>query len=91
MFLKDVLRKKFETLEDNPFVDRGSILVSWFEGTTSQELIAHVRRSLLRKLQLQDKDHILVKDLRILDVTENPPEGEYRLSFVTAAAYFGRW
>jgi len=54
-------------------VDRGSIAVSWFEGTTSAELQEHVRRSLIRKMGL--KGNVKLVDLRIIDETMDPPEG----------------
>ena len=55
-------------------IDRGSIAVSWFEGTTSAELQEHVRRSLIRKMGL--KGNVKLADLRIIDETTDPPEGK---------------
>ena len=63
---------------DDDFVDRGRITVSWFEGTTSQELQEHVRRSAFRKLKLQK--HIELTDLRFVDESSDPPEGKFRWS-----------
>ena len=54
-------------------VDRGSIAVSWYEGTTSAELQEHVRKSLIRKMGL--KGNVKLVDLRIIDETMDPPEG----------------
>jgi hypothetical protein len=58
--------------------DRGRITVSWYEGTTSLELQEHVRRSVVRKIELRGT--IKLKDMRILDESVHPPEGE-SLSF----------
>ena len=55
-------------------VDRGTISVSWFEGTSSLELQEHVNKSVLRKLKL-DKGQQL-DDIRILDTKVDPPEGK---------------
>jgi hypothetical protein len=54
-------------------VDRGTISVSWFEGTSAIELQEHVRTSVVRKLGL-DKG-VDIEDLRILDDSSDPPEG----------------
>jgi hypothetical protein len=54
--------------------DRGKITVSWYEGTTSLELQEHVRRSVVRKMELRGT--IRLKDMRILDESVHPPEGE---------------
>lgn len=56
-------------------MDRGSISVSWFEGTTSTELQEHVRKSLIRKMGI--KGTVKLHDLRIIDETMDPPEGQY--------------
>eukprot|EP00977_Amphora_coffeiformis_P019269 scaffold7101_cov153-Amphora_coffeaeformis.AAC.14 len=53
--------------------DRGLLSVSWFSGTSAIELQEHVRRSVVRKLQLPPKTQLA--DLRILDETMDPPEG----------------
>jgi hypothetical protein len=55
-------------------VDHGSITVSWYEGTSSLELQQHVQKSVLRKLKLE-KDNVELDDLRILDESSDPPEG----------------
>jgi hypothetical protein len=33
-------------------IDRGNVIVSWFEGTSSAELQEHVRKSVIRKMNL---------------------------------------
>ena len=58
-------------------VDRGSVTISWFDGTSSLELQQHVRKSVVRKLQLLDSMVIDIEDLRIFDETTNPPEGMF--------------
>jgi hypothetical protein len=55
-------------------IDRGSIAVSWFEGTTSAELQEHVRKSVVRKMGLHED--VKLNDLRIVDETMDPPEGK---------------
>lgn len=55
-------------------VDRGSITVSWFEGTTSAELQEHVRKSVIRKMGLHGD--VELRDMRIIDETMDPPEGK---------------
>jgi hypothetical protein len=55
-------------------IDRGSIAVSWFEGTTSTELQEHVRKSVVRKMGLHGD--VKLNDLRIIDETMDPPEGK---------------
>ena len=67
---------KQEVADDQPKpVGRGNVTVSWYEGTTSLELLEHVRNSVTRKLGLQGNIHL--SDLRILDETTNPPEGKH--------------
>jgi hypothetical protein len=55
-------------------VDRGTVTVSWYEGTSSLELQQHVRNSVVRKLKL-DNSSVQLDDLRVLDDTVDPPEG----------------
>lgn len=64
-----------EALDNMNFksVDRGNITVSWFEGTSSNELQEHVRKSVERKLRLEK--NIELADIRILDESVEPPEG----------------
>lgn len=57
-------------------VDRGTISVSWFEGTSAIELQEHVRTSVVRKLGLEKG--VDVEDMRILDDSSDPPEGTQR-------------
>lgn len=59
-------------------IDRGTVTVSWFEGTSSTELQEHVRKSVVRKMNL-DSDGKL-SDLRIIDQSEDPPEGMFQNS-----------
>jgi len=61
-----------EKEEKDEFIDRGRVTVSWYEGTTSMELLEHVQNSVKRKLGL-DKNSKL-SDLRILDEGFDPPE-----------------
>jgi hypothetical protein len=53
--------------------DRGHISVSWFAGTLAIELQEHVRRSVIRKLRLPATTQLI--DLRLLDESQDPPEG----------------
>lgn len=55
-------------------MDRGSITVSWFEGTTSTELQEHVRKSVARNMCL--KDTVELTHVRIIDESIDPPEGK---------------
>jgi hypothetical protein len=55
-------------------VDRGTLTVSWYEGTSSLELQQHVRKSVVRKLKL-DNSSVELDDFRVLDDTVDPPEG----------------
>ena len=54
-------------------VDRGRMTVSWYEGTTTLELMEHVRTAVIRKLDLRGSTKLA--DLRILDESASPPEG----------------
>ena len=58
-------------------VDRGSISISWFDGTSSLELQQHVRKSVLRKVQLINDAVVDIDDQRIFDESYSPPEGSY--------------
>jgi len=59
------------TIEENN-IDRGSVTVSWFEGTTSVELQEHVRKSVIRKMSLTDD--ATLDDMRVIDQSMDPPE-----------------
>uniref|UniRef100_A0A7S1UNJ4 Transmembrane protein n=1 Tax=Grammatophora oceanica TaxID=210454 RepID=A0A7S1UNJ4_9STRA len=59
-------------LDGEPGVKRGKISVSWFEGTSSTELQEHVRRSVIRKMELDRS--VVLDDLRIIDESMDPPE-----------------
>ena len=53
-------------------VDRGTLTISWFEGTSTLELQEHVRNSVIRKLKLPK--HIELVDFRVIDESSDPPE-----------------
>lgn len=54
-------------------IDRGTVTVSWFEGTSSSELQEHVRKTVIRKMNLESDARLA--DLRIIDESEIPHEG----------------
>ena len=72
-------------------VDRGYLMVGWFDGTSTFELQQHIHKSVLRKLQQlfsvvgdnnnkngnNANDIIDIEDLRILDESFDPPEGKF--------------
>jgi hypothetical protein len=60
---------------DPSWVDRGSLTVSWYEGTSSVELQEHVRNSIIRKLGIRCTTKLL--DFRVLDESTDPPEGKF--------------
>lgn len=73
---KTLLRRERTTSEGQVNeVDRGTITVSWFEGTSSIELQDHVTRSVSRKLKLESGQTL--DDIRILDTKSDPPEGGF--------------
>lgn len=53
--------------------ERGSVTVSWFEGTSTLELQDHVRKCVMRKLRLEK--HVELSEIRALDESVDPPEG----------------
>lgn len=55
-------------------VERGTITVSWYNGTSSLELQQHVKRSVSRQLKVENPSAEL-DDFRILDESIDPPEG----------------
>lgn len=57
-------------------VDRGTIFVSWYPGTSTLELYQHVRRSVSRKMK-NDGSSKEIHDIRILDESSDPPEGAF--------------
>jgi hypothetical protein len=61
-----------EEEEQDEFLDRGRVTVSWYDGTTSLELLQHVQNSVMRKLGLDHTSKL--SDLRILDEGFDPPE-----------------
>ncbi len=58
-------------------IERGRVTVSWYEGTTSLELLEHVRNAVIRKVGLQGT--MKLAELRVLDESTNPPEGKFVL------------
>mgnify|MGYP005644883707 FL=1 len=60
--------------KENHWEDRGSLTVSWYEGTSSIELVEHVRNSVIRKLGIKGTKHVL--DFRVFDESTDPPEGK---------------
>lgn len=62
------------------WVDRGTISVSWYDGTTSLELQQHVRNSVIRKLKSEKKD-VELEDIRIIDESTDLPEGTFIVQF----------
>jgi hypothetical protein len=63
-----------EPYEEYTLLDRGTVTVSWFEGTSSIELQEHVRKTVMRKLQLDS--NVDIGDFRLLDSSVSPPEGK---------------
>ncbi len=59
----------------NKWADRGTLTVSWYEGTSSLELQEHVQNTVIRKLGL--KGTTTIKDFRVLDESSDFPEGVY--------------
>eukprot|EP00535_Pseudo-nitzschia_heimii_P004595 CAMPEP_0197178028 /NCGR_PEP_ID=MMETSP1423-20130617/3426_1 /TAXON_ID=476441 /ORGANISM="Pseudo-nitzschia heimii, Strain UNC1101" /LENGTH=900 /DNA_ID=CAMNT_0042627673 /DNA_START=35 /DNA_END=2737 /DNA_ORIENTATION=- len=56
----------------NHWADRGTLTVSWYEGTNSLELQEHVQNSVIRKLCLGSTTKLL--NFRVLDESSDPPE-----------------
>mmetsp|Transcript_33444 Transcript_33444/g.50451 ORF Transcript_33444/g.50451 Transcript_33444/m.50451 type:complete len:796 (-) Transcript_33444:859-3246(-) len=57
---------------EEPGIERGTITVSWFEGTSTSELQEHVRNSVMRKLHIDSSTQLV--DIRIMDRSEDPPQ-----------------
>uniref|UniRef100_A0A7S4NGR8 Uncharacterized protein n=1 Tax=Odontella aurita TaxID=265563 RepID=A0A7S4NGR8_9STRA len=57
-------------------IDRGTLVVSWYDGTGSAELQEHVMTSATRKLGLGGR--MTLEDVRIIDDAVEPHEGELR-------------
>mmetsp|Transcript_22211 Transcript_22211/g.33695 ORF Transcript_22211/g.33695 Transcript_22211/m.33695 type:complete len:464 (-) Transcript_22211:3525-4916(-) len=57
---------------EEPGIDRGTIAVSWFEGTSTSELQEHVRNSVMRKLHMDGSTQLV--DIRIIDRSDDPPQ-----------------
>jgi hypothetical protein len=64
------------------WVDRGTLTVSWYEGTSTLELQEHVRNSVVRKLRLEGTTTKLA-GYRILDDSVDPPEGKNAVLLVS--------
>lgn len=74
-------------------VDRGHLMIGWFDGTSTFELQQHIHKSVLRKLQqlfsvVGDSNNnnnvttnnntiVDIEDLRLLDESYDPPEGMF--------------
>mmetsp|Transcript_8767 Transcript_8767/g.13444 ORF Transcript_8767/g.13444 Transcript_8767/m.13444 type:complete len:1055 (+) Transcript_8767:1648-4812(+) len=67
-------------------IDRGSISVSWFEGTTSGELQEHVKRSVSRKMDIHGSSKLV--NMRIIDESIDPPEEIVLSSFIPDGSEF---
>ena len=81
------LRKGMEST-----VDRGTIVVSWYEGTTSSEMTNHVFNCVLRKLNADRERErgrnkgggkIRLEDVRLLDESVTPHGGTSCFYFPT--------
>jgi len=68
----DNLDQELPLLPPPRIIRRGVISVSWYEGTTTSELKAHVKKSVLRKLDLEPK--MLLKNIRLIDESVEPHE-----------------
>lgn len=55
-------------------MERGRVTVAWYEGTTTLELMEHVRNAVIRKLGLSGTTKLA--ELRLLDESFDPPEGK---------------
>lgn len=58
--------------KNNQWADRGTLTVSWYEGTSSLELQEHVQNSVIRKLGLMSTTKLV--DFRVLDESTDSPE-----------------
>jgi len=72
--------------EQRAIADRGSVTVSWFEGTTSSELQGHVRRMVMRKIGLGRSTELI--DMRIIDQNMEPPEEIVLSPFIPDGSHF---
>ena len=81
-FLEQKQRNEYECVS----VDRGTISVSWFEGTSSLELNEHVKKSVARKLKLEKSMEIV--DMRVMDESESPPEEIVLSPFIPDGSQF---
>jgi hypothetical protein len=70
--------------KESSIIDRGIISVSWYEGTTSNEMQEHVTNCVLRKLRSGrgttssgGKEKMVLEDVRLLDENDVPHEGQF--------------
>ena len=63
-------------------IDRGTISVSWYAGTSTFELQEHVKKSVERKLGVGAKK--VLRNFRVLDINVEPNEGELSIIFYFA-------
>eukprot|EP00531_Pseudo-nitzschia_arenysensis_P001019 CAMPEP_0116127340 /NCGR_PEP_ID=MMETSP0329-20121206/6791_1 /TAXON_ID=697910 /ORGANISM="Pseudo-nitzschia arenysensis, Strain B593" /LENGTH=902 /DNA_ID=CAMNT_0003621439 /DNA_START=36 /DNA_END=2744 /DNA_ORIENTATION=+ len=59
-------------VNNSNWADRGTLTVSWYEGTSSLELQEHVQNSVIRKLGLRSTTTL--RDFRVLDENSDSPE-----------------
>ena len=75
----EVLDEKAPSPVKDRWVDRGTISVSWYEGTTSSEMTDHVFNCVLRKLYQcddhKDQGKLRLKSVRLLDENVTPHGG----------------
>eukprot|EP00550_Attheya_septentrionalis_P006568 CAMPEP_0198286650 /NCGR_PEP_ID=MMETSP1449-20131203/5675_1 /TAXON_ID=420275 /ORGANISM="Attheya septentrionalis, Strain CCMP2084" /LENGTH=849 /DNA_ID=CAMNT_0043984435 /DNA_START=260 /DNA_END=2809 /DNA_ORIENTATION=+ len=69
---KSLSAQSLTLLEKDKFIDKGSITVSWYDGTSASELQGHVKRSVIRKLRLEKG--LRVQHIRIIDERVVPSE-----------------
>jgi hypothetical protein len=58
--------------------------VSWYEGTSTAELWDYVRQCIRREINLDPKKELY--NIRVLDDSVNPPEGEYQSSLAVRSS-----
>lgn len=72
---------KGDNAHEPSLIDRGTITVSWYEGTTSAEMQQHVYNCVLRKLKSNNASNAgenkkKLEDVRLLDENVVPHEGK---------------
>mmetsp|Transcript_31316 Transcript_31316/g.45645 ORF Transcript_31316/g.45645 Transcript_31316/m.45645 type:complete len:875 (+) Transcript_31316:214-2838(+) len=68
--------------------DRGTITVSWYEGTTTVELQDHVRNSVSRKLKLKVGGSKQLKDIQLIDENVVPNEEVVITPYIPDGSHF---